>query len=283
MSIRKELPNTSSKQTKWIRILAGSLLILILLPLIHYLLYFAFRDPLPPNPQLIAHRGGPAYKPENTLSAFNNAIGQGVDWIEFDIQRTADDVLIVFHDETVDRTTNGVGRVEDLTFEQIRALDAGNGEVVPTFQEVIALAKESNTGILPEAKSPHLYPGIATQMTDELANNDYLENTIVQSFNYETLQGFQNINEEVQLCPLYGLWNLDLSHPTPTDVKVLCPMAEMIILNPWMIKQAHAEGRKVYAWFGIIENPTTIRLLLSMGVDGFMLDDPIIMAEMTYP
>ena len=152
--------------------------------------------------------------------------------------------------------------------------------MVPTFQEVISLAKESNTNILPEAKSPHLYPGISAQMIEELTENDYLANTIVQSFDHEMLEEFQSISEEVQLCPLYGLWQLDLNHPTPTDVTVLCPMAEMIILNSWMIKQAHAEGRSVYVWFGILESPTIVCLLLSMGVDGLMLDDLSVIAKL---
>ena len=217
--------------------------------------------------------------PENTLSAFDHAIKHGADWIEFDVQRTSDNVLIVFHDETVDRTTNGSGRVVDLTFEQIRALDAGNGEKIPTFQEVITRAKASNVGILPEAKSPHLYPGIADQMMDELIENDYLENTVVQSFDFQTIEEFRKINEEVRLCPLYGLWNLHMSRPIPADAKVLCPMAEMIIINPWMIKQAHAEGRIVFVWFGIIENPTTAGLLLNLGADGVMLDDFLLMDE----
>jgi glycerophosphoryl diester phosphodiesterase len=280
MLTRKELPGTSTKPTDWVGILRWSLLIAITLPLLNYLVYFIFRKPLPPNPQLIAHRGGLAHKPENSLSAFKNAISFGVDWIEFDVQQTKDGVLIVFHDETVDRTTSGSGRVEHLTFEQIRALDAGNGEVVPTFQEVITLAKEANMGILPEAKSPHLYPGISAQIIKELANNDYLENSIIQSFDHETLREFRMLSKETQPCPLYGLWDFDLSHPVPSDVTTLCPMAEMVILNPWMIKQAHAEGRSVYVWFGVIENPIIVRLLIQMGVDGLMLDDLSIMPEM---
>ena len=189
-------------------------------------------------------------------------------------------MLIVFHDETVDRTTNGSGRVKDLTFDQIRALDAGNGEVIPTFQEIIILAKEANTGILPEAKSPHPYPRMSSQMIKELSDNGYLENAILQSFDHNTLREFRRLSDDVQLCPFYGLWHLDLSHPIPNDATTLCPMAEMVILNSWMIKQAHAEGRTVYV-FGIIENPIIIRHLINMGVDRLMLDDLRLMPKQT--
>jgi len=283
MSENLELQKPSTKKKNWLRTLGTGLLILITLPFFYYLTYFIFRGPLPTKPQLIAHRGGPVYQPENTLVAFKNAIDLEFDWIEFDVQRTKDGVLVVFHDETVDRTTDGTGRVENLTFEQLRALDAGNGEVVPTFQEVIVLAKKSGTGILPEAKSPYLYPGIATQMTKELIEHSYLENAVIQSFDYSVLEEVNNVQKETHLCPLYGLWKLDLSDPTPGNVGTICPMAEMVILNPWMIKQAHDDGREVFVWFGDIEHPITARLLIAMGTDGLMVDDPIMLANIVLP
>jgi glycerophosphoryl diester phosphodiesterase len=249
------------------------------IPLIYYGLYFIFRGPLPSNPQLIAHRGGPVYEPENTIAAFQNAIEIGADWLEMDVQQTRDGELIVIHDETVDRTTDGTGRVEDLTLEQIRTLDAGNGEQVPTFEEVIALAKESRIGILPEAKSPHLYPGIELNMVETLMQSDYAQRAIIQSFNPDTLESIQNIDQNMNVCPLYGLWKLDLSAPRPPEASTLCPMAEMIILNPWMIRGAHTEGREVYVWFGVVEHPIVMRFVLALGADGLMVDDPVALAE----
>lgn len=202
-----------------------------------------------------------------------------MDWIEMDVQRTQDGVLVVIHDETVDRTTNGSGYVRDLTFEQIRVLDAGNGEQVPTFEEVIALARKAGVGILPEAKSPSLYPGIGAEIVEALIEEEYLDRTVVQSFDLEALEKIQGINPDVQICPLYGLWALDLSEPQPRDAKILCPMAEMVILNPWMIEGAHKQGREVYVWFGVIERPVTMRFLLALGADGLMVDDPLVLAE----
>jgi glycerophosphoryl diester phosphodiesterase len=257
----------------------GCLFVAVLFLFGFYGLYFILRGPLPPDVQLIAHRGGPVYKPENTIAAFNHAIDLGVNWIEFDVQRTQDGVLVVFHDETVDRTTDGVGSVKDLTFEQIRALDAGDGETVPTFEEIITLAREAGVGILPEAKSPHLYPGLEVEMVNAILSGKYQERTIIQSFDEETLERIKDINPEMGVCPLYGLWKLELRNPQPADAKVLCPMAEMVLLNPWMIKQAHRDNREVYIWFGIIENPTIMRVMLAFGADGLMVDDTVILAE----
>ena len=125
--------------------------------MLNYGVYLILRGPLPLDPQLIAHRGGAAYAPENTLAAFRRGIVDGADWLEMDVQMTKDGALVVIHDETVDRTTNGRGQVGDLTLAQIRALDAGQGERVPTFDEVLALVKKSGVGLMPEAKSAHLY------------------------------------------------------------------------------------------------------------------------------
>ncbi|MBT3604526.1 MAG: glycerophosphodiester phosphodiesterase, partial [Candidatus Latescibacteria bacterium] len=94
----------------------------------------------------IAHRGFSSQYPENTILAFQKALDIGIDWMEFDLQVTSDNHLVVMHDKTVDRTTNGTGLVSDLTLEQVKKLDAGShldaqfaGEQVPTFEEVVTL------------------------------------------------------------------------------------------------------------------------------------------------
>lgn len=89
---------------------------------------------------VISHRGEHLRHPENTLAAFRAAIDAGADYFEVDVRTTADGKFILMHDQTVDRTTNGKGRVADLTFAQVRALRAGT-EPVPTFEEALALAR----------------------------------------------------------------------------------------------------------------------------------------------
>lgn len=272
-------PQGASPSKRWYWRGGGCLLLLFLIPLIYYGFYFVFRGPLPSDPQLIAHRGGPAYTPENTLAALRNAAEGGADWLEMDVQRTLDEVLVVIHDETVDRTTDGTGQVADMTFEQIRTLDAGDSEQVPAFEEAIALAKGAGVSLLPEAKSPQLYPGIEAEMVEAITEAGYARETVIQSFEADTLKTIRLLNPEIQVCPLYGLWKLSLSHPQPGEAHFLCPMAEMVILNPWMIRQAHATGREVFIWFGAIEHPQLMRFLLALGADGLMVDDPAALAD----
>lgn len=107
---------------------------------------------------VIAHRGASAYAPENTLSSFGLAIDQGADWFELDCTLSSDGEIIVIHDDTVDRTTNGTGAVVELTFEQLRKLDAGSwkdarfaGEKLPTLDESLNLGAR-RSGVYVEIK-----------------------------------------------------------------------------------------------------------------------------------
>jgi glycerophosphoryl diester phosphodiesterase len=254
----------------------GCLLIPVALILLYYGSYFLLRGPLPADPQFIAHRGGKVTTPENTLAAFHNAVGLGADVLEFDVQMTVDGHLVVIHDDTVDRTTDGTGLIGEMTLEQIRDLDAGNGERVPTFEEVIQFAKDQGVDILPEAKSPDLYPGMPQKMVELVQEMDYLEHTVFQSFVPAALVEVRVANNVVATCPLFGLWKFDLSDPPADNV---CPMAEMALLNPWMVRAAHAQGQQVYIWFGMIEHPLTMRLMLAFGADGVMVDDPAGLAK----
>src|SRR5699024_5441969 len=102
---------------------------------------------------VIAHRGASGYEPEHTMSAYELAIEQGADYIEQDLQLTKDGHLICMHDTTVDRTTNGTGNVSDLTLAQIKQLDAGNGQQVPTLDEVITRFGDSTKYYI-ETKRP---------------------------------------------------------------------------------------------------------------------------------
>jgi len=228
--------------------------------------------------QHIAHRGGPKYAPENTLAAFRNAVTQGVDWLEFDVQMTKDGVLVVIHDDTVDRTTNGTGAVRDLTLEQIRVLDAGQGEKIPTFEEVLKLAKTSGVKILPETKSAHLYTGLEEKMLQELEQENYLDQTVIQSFEADSLNKLHHLNPQAKLCALYGLWKFNVSAPAG-DAQYVCPMGEMMLLNPWMIRQAHKEGRQVFIWYGALENPFTLSVARFFGADGLFVNDPMLLKQ----
>ncbi len=265
---------STNRRTSFPRRAAGCAAVVLIIPILYYAVQALLRTPPLTTVQRIAHRGGLAYAPENTLAAFQYAMDHGVDWLEFDVQMTKDGALVVIHDETVDRTTNGSGAVRDLTLAQIRSLDAGEGQKVPTFLEVVQLAKSQGVKILPETKSAHLYPGMEEKMLQELEEANYLDHTVIQSFEAASLEKLHRLNPKAQLCALYGLWKLDLRSPAG-DAQYLCPMAEMVLLNPAMVRQAHSEGRQVFVYFGVLENPFGRAAMRFFGVDGMMMNDPL--------
>src|SRR5215216_2307304 len=250
----------------------GCLAIFVVVLLVYYGVHVLMRTPALTTLQIIAHRGGPTNAPENTLAAFRNAITQGADWLEFDVQMTKDGALVVIHDETVDRTTDGTGAVGNQTLEQIRSFDAGQGEHVPTFEEVLALAKTNGVKILPETKSAHLYPGVEEKLLQVLEQANYLDQTVIQSFEADSLDKLARLNPQAKLCALFGLWKFSLSSP-PGDAQYVCPMAEMVLLNPGMIRQAHQERRQVFIWFEVIENQFGLSFMRFFGADGLIVDD----------
>ncbi len=231
------------------------------------------RTPGQASPLIFAHRGGPKYASENTLAAFSNALDQGADGIEFDVQMSRDGALVVIHDETVDRTTNGTGAVRDLTLAQLESLDAGNGEHIPTFEQVVGLAKARGATILPEAKSAHLYPGLEARMLASLQAANYVDHTIVEAFERDSLDRFRRLDPDLRICALYGTWQFDVTAPAG-QAQYICPEAEMVLLFPGMILEAHTDGRRVIVWFLALENPFMIRTMRYFGADGFIANDP---------
>ncbi len=243
------------------------------LPLLNLLLYRARRFPRPAHVQIAAHRGGAALAPENSEAAFRNAARIGADWIEFDVHRTSDGVLVIMHDDTVNRVTNGKGYIKDMSWAQIRQLRMANGEMVMRFDDVISLAKETGMGILPELKSTRFYPGVEVEALRLVQEADYQQKTIFLSFDWDVLANIKQMAPDVKVAALYSFqWNI--THPKPATAEIVAPMAEMVILFPWMIPQAHRAGREVWVWFGLLDHPRVYQLMLALGVDALICNDP---------
>jgi len=245
-----------------------------ILLLIYYGNYLLQRGPIPVRPLAIASRGDAVHQPENTLAAFRGAIAAGADWLEMDVQMSDDGHLVVIHDTTVDRTTNGSGRVADLTLAQLQALDAGNGEQIPTFAAILELAQANQVVVMAEAKSSQLYPGLEVKMVEALAAANYTERVVVKSSDAAALIRLRELSGDLSLCMRYGLGRFNLAGVQPGNATAVCPMAEMVLLYPWMIRHAHDEGRQVYVWFGMLESPLVVRLLMEFGADGVIAADP---------
>ncbi|WP_338449734.1 glycerophosphodiester phosphodiesterase family protein [Niallia oryzisoli] len=170
------------------------------------------------RPIVAAHRGVPSLAPENTMAGYQLAYELGADLIETDVQRTKDGHLIIMHDYTVDRTTNGTGNVADLTLEQIRALDAGikygpefAGEKVPTFREYLQAFKGKDVVLLVELKATD----VAEQTMKEIEEEGMTDQVLIQSFHLGEIIKSDEVNPQVGIGYLFSA-----GVPATTDAKL---------------------------------------------------------------
>jgi len=147
--------------------------------------------------RVCAHRGASYYEPENTLRAFKRALEMGAYRLELDVRSTKDGIIVVIHDDTVDRTTNGSGFVREMTLKEIKRLDAGKGEKIPTLEEVLEFAK-NNAKLLVDVKEKGLEEKLA-----ELVRAKGMVNDVVFISSIHIIRGLKNINQELQVCPYY--------------------------------------------------------------------------------
>ena len=157
-----------------------------------------------------AHRGASAYAPENTLEAFNLAITQEADGIELDVQLSKDGELVVIHDETIDRTSNGTGYVKDYKLEELKKFNfnCGNEKYeyvnIPTLKEVYELLKPTNLTINVELKTGIIfYEGIEEKVLSLAKEMDMEDKIIYSSFNHHTIKKIKELNSSVKTGLLY--------------------------------------------------------------------------------
>ena len=229
---------------------------------------------LRPTLDRVAHRGGAADAPENTLPAFTQARDAGIPTWELDVQLTTDDALVVFHDETLDRTSTGHGPLAGHTLAELEQLDAGawfdsrwQGTRIPTLEQVIALAHTAPHGgarLLVEIKSPHLYPGIERRLLSVLDTAGYTDRVIVMSFDGSSLARVRELAPVVPLCHLTGPSVLLPLHPA-ADAEVVGPYWQVPAFDPLVIALSHRAGRMVYPW--TVDDLAAARWLRFWGID----------------
>ena len=157
-----------------------------------------------------AHRGASGYAPENTLDAFRKAVEMGADGIELDVQMTKDGELVVIHDETIDRVSNGKGWVKDYTYEELKKFNFNKThleytkEEIPTLEQVYLLIKPTNLTINVEIKTGIVfYPGIEGRVLELTERLGMKERVIYSSFNHYTIRKIKELDPQAKTGMLY--------------------------------------------------------------------------------
>jgi len=233
------------------------------------------------SPMVIAHRGARDVAPENTLAAFAAAISAGADGIELDVQACASGEIVVLHDSSVDRTTNGTGSLATMSFAALRRLDAGKwfsdrfaGERVPTLDEALDLAKGNLIVNIEIKGSQWRDTGVESKVARIVHAHDMIDDVLISSFNPTALFRIRRAAPELQRALLYGpraslpfsrAWArrclaLDALHPQYT------------LISESFMRGARHVGYKVNAW--TVNEPDDMRRMISLRVDGIITDHP---------
>ena len=181
------------------------------------------------------------------MRSFRSAIAAGCDLIECDVHQSSDGRLVVIHDHTLDRTTNGTGLVKDSSAAELRKLDAGEGEKIPLLQEVVELAI-GKVGLVIEIKQlPPLYPGLEEKLVNMLRQLGAVQECAVISFNHAAIHALRKIEPGLQLGILEGAKPL---HPgrmlRESGADVFSP--HWGASDPQLVKEVHDAGGAVAVW-----------------------------------
>lgn len=219
----------------------------------------------------IGHRGAKAHIAENTLESIQQALSMGVTGVEIDVHVCATGELVVIHDFTIDRTTNGKGEVSKLSLAELKALNVEGKYKMPTLQEVVKLINRK-CFLNIELKGRHTAQPVSKFLERLVKEEDYnYEDFIVSSFQIEELQIMSEVNPGVHLGILTQasvaqawewaeLFNAKAIHPHFT------------LLTESNVKKAKEAGYKIYTW--TVNEPEDIARVKAMGVDGIISDYP---------
>ncbi|MFO7539875.1 MAG: glycerophosphodiester phosphodiesterase [Chloroflexota bacterium] len=268
-------------------------------------------EPVPPHPYfdglnkptVLAHQGGEWLFPSNTLLAMEGARALGVDVLEMDIHATSDGVLILMHDDTVDRTTDGTGAIKEMTFAQLRQLDAGyywtdddgatypyrgQGILVPSFEEILTTFPDMRLNV--EIKQQE--PSIVVSTCQLIRQHGMAEKVLLASFHQVVMEEFRAACPEVatsmvaaEIRPFWILNTLFLGrlYQAPANAhafqvperSTLPVLGEVQVITPRFVRNAQRHNIEVHVW--TINETAAMERLLATGVDGLITDRPDLM------
>jgi len=219
------------------------------------------------RPLVMAHRGGLVEADENTMKAFNLAVDRGCDIIECDPKLTEDGHWIIMHDKTVDRTTVGTGKVNELTFDQFRSLRTTRGEPIPTLDEVLELGRKRNVIIFLDM---HIPPPDIKAFFDIVDKHGMASRVIVNTWIKPFQRELKKIRPDIVTCFPWPKPSPRLKTVRKLGVDIVGTLP--IIATKRMIRKSHKLGMKVVTM--PINKEKKIRKFAQKGLDIIQTDDP---------
>ncbi|MFW9940261.1 MAG: glycerophosphodiester phosphodiesterase [Candidatus Thorarchaeota archaeon] len=222
----------------------------------------------------MAHRGASSIAPENSLKAFQKAIDLKADYIEFDVRQTKDGEIVIIHDRHTSRTTGQSGKVKNFNLSELKKLDCGEGESIPTLQELVDLAK-GKINLNCEIK----VRGIAEKVVKILNDSDFIDKTIISSFKHDILIKIHKLESQIKLASLEPTrikwvkgW---LSRKSLLNVAIknhfyaVKPFYRLVNQN--LIVKTHKNNIKIIPW--TVDSESEIKRLINLGIDGIITNE----------
>ena len=237
--------------------------------------------------KVVAHRGLSSKYPENTLIAYEAALQLNIDYLEIDIHKTAGDKLVVIHDDSVDRTSNGTGKIKDYTMEQLQQLDYGlwkgesfRGQTILEFKDVLKLVKQYSKKLLIEIKKPEQYPGIEQLLLKQLEEAQVQSsNIVIQSFDMESIKKIYSTGVNYKLGVLISAKKYWYRRPNfkkiATFAHFLNPNYKLVTTK--FVATAHKYNLEVMPY--TVNDKVISAKLIKSNIDGIITDAPDIFCD----
>lgn len=225
----------------------------------------------------IGHRGASGYEPENTIRSFQKAIGLGVDMIEFDVHICKSGEVVVIHDEKINRTTNGRGRVSEKTLEELKKINIDKGEKIPTLEEVLDFVNR-RVKVNIELKGKKTAKPVYAIIQKYIKKRGWTyDDFLISSFDDSKLKAMRRLDPKIKigLMPKRTKKNLLTTIKKLNAYSVHCSYKSGGFLNKNFINLLHKQGIGVFAW--TVNKKSDVERLRALGVDGIFSDYPDIL------
>ena len=217
------------------------------------------------NPLRIGHRGAAGHVLENTLGSIEKAIELGVDYVEIDLRLTHDGHVVILHDPTVDRTTNGHGRIKDLTLANVQRIKTKDGQHVPTLEEVLKLT-DGRVGLMLELK----IRGLAKPVTEIVQQSQFSSPVIYASFHHKELSRVREWLPSATIMPLISRGRIAPRIPIKLSAHHVGIRFDRVT-KP-VVESLHAAGIEIFVF--TVNDAYDIARMANTGVDGIISDMP---------
>ena len=230
------------------------------------------------KPFIFGHRGAMAYEPENTLLSVKKAIDFGVDGIEVDVRKCKSSEIVVIHDERVNRTTNGKGYVKDFNLKNLKKLDAGKGEKIPTLMEIIEVIKIFNKKnkkqikLIIELKEKDL----GKDVVNLIKKFKFINNVIIISFYHQLIKNIKKLSKKINAGILF-VGNPINAASLAKDANAGYLFANFNYIDSDLVQNAHQNKLKVFVWN--IDDIKNLKKMLKLNVDGIGSNKPDVIVD----